>query len=366
MVKGEVRSFLLKLGLIFSPFIILIAIELFVLPPDYFTFRFYETIRIGHFNTQLYGPFYPNVDMDKIEQGDLAPYTSYAVKRRVILHTDKYGYRKVNTERRSEVVIIGDSYIWGSGLTQDEMLSEKLEKKWNVGVYPFAPSEVNSFLRDGRFIKDPPKIVIVSSIERYLCDLPKIDEEVVNGKRIAKESFWYKSDKLQQTAVMLDRIWDSRMYNFYKKRVFSVFSSRLYVKRSKMLFLQGESANKDGTEEEIDRYASVIEEYYNYFKSQNIEFLFLPIPNKENIYYEMFPSQKKPTLLSNVIKELQKRNVPVIDMQTAFDNAYKNEGKTLYQLDDSHWNIEGVEVAAHLIDSVLGKQINLESNERKN
>ena len=123
-----------------------------------------------------------------------------------------------------------------------------------------------------------------------------------------------------------------------------------------MLFLQGESANKDGTKEEIDRYASVVEGYHNYFKSQNIEFLFLPLPNKENIYYEMFPSQKKPNLLSGLIKELEKRNVPVIDMQTAFDNAYKKEGKTLYQLDDSHWNIEGVEVAAHLIDSVLVKR----------
>ncbi|MBK7819393.1 MAG: hypothetical protein IPJ60_19020 [Sphingobacteriaceae bacterium] len=60
-----------------------------------------------------------------------------------------------------------------------------------------------------------------------------------------------------------------------------------------MLFLQGESANKDGTKEEIEQYASVIEGYYNYFKGQNIEFLFLPIPNKENIYYEMFPSAKR-------------------------------------------------------------------------
>lgn len=349
----NVKIFLVKLGLIFLPFIILIAIELFILPQDHFTFRFYETIRIGHFNAELYGPFYPNVNLDKIEQGDLAPYTSYAVKRRVIMHSDRFGYRKVNTDKKSEVVIIGDSYIWGSGLSQDEMLSEELEKKWKVGVYPFAPSEVNSFLRDGRFIKDPPKIVIVSSIERYLCDLPKIDEEILNGKRIAKESFWYTSDKLQQTAVMLDRVWDSRMYNYYKKRVFSVFSSRLYVKRSKMLFLQGESANKDGTKEEIDRYASVIQGYNDYFKAQNIQFLFLPIPNKENIYYEMFPSNKKPCLLLELILELKKRNVPVVDMQTAFDSAYKNDGKTLYQLDDSHWNIEGVQIAAQLIDSVF-------------
>ena len=252
-------------------------------------------------------------------------------------------------------MIIGDSYIWGSGLSQNEMLSELLENKWRVGVYPFAPCVVNSFLRDGRFMKNPPKVVIVSSIERYLCDLPKIDEGILNGKREPKENFWYKSDLLQQTAVTLDRVWDSRMYNFYRKRVFSVFSSRLYVKRSKMLFLQGESANRNGTKEEIDGYASVIEGYNNYFKSQNIKFLFLPIPNKENIYYKMFPSQKKPSLLSDLIKELKERNIPVIDMQTAFDKAYENDGKTLYHLDDSHWNIEGVDVAAQLIDSVLMK-----------
>ncbi|MBK7819392.1 MAG: hypothetical protein IPJ60_19015 [Sphingobacteriaceae bacterium] len=79
-MKQEVRKFLFKPGLIFS-LVVLIMIELFILPPDHFTFRFYETIRIGHFMEQLYGPFYPNVDLDKIEQGDLAPYTSYAVKR---------------------------------------------------------------------------------------------------------------------------------------------------------------------------------------------------------------------------------------------------------------------------------------------
>ena len=80
------------------------------------------------------------MEITKIEEGDLAHHTRFAIKKKVKWMTDRYGYRKQNTDRKKhEVVIIGDSNIAGSGLTQEEILSEVLEEQLKDSVYPYAP-----------------------------------------------------------------------------------------------------------------------------------------------------------------------------------------------------------------------------------
>ena len=165
------KKFVLKVLLFSAPFLLIIGIELFVLPIDFFTFRVWEALLIRKIQSIVPGHFYPCMELTKLETGgDLARHTPFAIPKKVKWMTDRYGFRKKDSEgMKPQVVIIGDSNIAGQGLTQEEMLSAVLEEQLKVSVYPYAPvGSINTFLKDLQFEKDPPQVVIVSYIrERY-------------------------------------------------------------------------------------------------------------------------------------------------------------------------------------------------------
>ena len=156
------RKFLFKSNLFLLPFFLALCLELFILPIDFFTFKVWEAIVVWKYRTFFAGHFYPNMEIAKIEEGNLAPHTRFAIKKKVRWMTDRYGYRKQNTDlQKHKIVIIGESNIAGSSLTQEEILSEVLEVQLKVSVYPYAPvGGINSFLRNKRFVENSPDIVI--------------------------------------------------------------------------------------------------------------------------------------------------------------------------------------------------------------
>lgn len=353
MINSEYKQFFSKLTLFLSPFALLIGLELFVFPIDKFTFRFYETFKVGYYDKELRGPFYPNKKLTKIEQGDLAANTQFAIKHEVYSCFDNYGFRKCAKDTAFDIVIVGDSFIWGSNLSQDQLLSEVLEKRTGLRVYPYAPSDINGFLNDPRFYEHPPKLVIFNAVERYIPDIPNIKKEYNSKNYRPDVNIWRKYDLLQEFAVYLDRIRDSRMYNYSRKKLFNVMSSRLNVKRSGMLFLQGASANKSTAMRDIVQYVNIVAEYNAHFKAKGISFMFLPTPNKENIYFKEFGDTINPPLIKNMTTLLKNRGVKVADIQYKFKKAYEDNNILLYHKDDTHWNINGVNIAAEVIDSMI-------------
>jgi len=56
------------------------------------------------------------MQITKIEERNLTAHTRFAYKRKATWITDRYGYRKQNTNRgKYEIVIIGDSMTVGGG-----------------------------------------------------------------------------------------------------------------------------------------------------------------------------------------------------------------------------------------------------------
>ncbi|MDI7259530.1 MAG: hypothetical protein QME90_06390, partial [Thermodesulfobacteriota bacterium] len=88
------KKILFKSALFLLPFFLSIFIELFILPIDLFTFRVWESLVVRKYRNILAGPFYPNMEITKIEEGDLAHHTRFAVKKEVQWITDRYGFRK--------------------------------------------------------------------------------------------------------------------------------------------------------------------------------------------------------------------------------------------------------------------------------
>jgi len=358
------KTFVLKSTLFLLPFILALLIELFVLPIDFFTFRTWEAILVMKYRTFFSGHFYPNMEISRIEEGDLAAHTPFAVEKKVRWVTDRYGYRKQNTDlQRHQVVIIGESNIAGICLSQDEILSEVLEDRLKVSVYPYAPvGGINSFLKNERFMEHSPDVVIFARIERELLDLDSL-------KPIRKGSWFSKLKRplqenraIQSLAIALDRISKMAMLHYFRaslRRSISPpkphapqFISSQY---GPIFFIQGKSANEDVPNEKLDRAVRMIRSYDKALKRRGIRFIFLPIPNKENIFYKGLGTTK-PVFLERLISELKRYGVETIDTQKAFEEAFEKNQILLYHTDDTHWNANGVRLTAELLVKAIEKK----------
>jgi alginate O-acetyltransferase complex protein AlgJ len=364
------RKFLFKLFLFLIPFMVALCVELFVLPIDFFTFRVWEAVVVKKYRNLLPGAFYPNMEITKMEDQDLYHHTSFSEKNRVRWILDRFGYRKQNTRRRRyEVVIVGDSNIAGSGLTQEEIFSEVLEEKLGVSVYPLSPTSLNTFLKERRLLDDPPKIVIVASIEREIIDLPLpkkprnadstlqvwIDGMAYRLKDELKENCW-----IQSMIILLDRISKMNMLHYVRsslRRMAPPFQSSHITISSKdgpVFFLQGARANQAVPRDQFDKAVLTIKAYHDLLASKGIRFIFLSIPNKETIYYEALRTER-PVFLPQLVAALKNVGIETVDLQKAFEEAFRKDSVLLYRAGDTHWNQNGVRLGADLIKRLIEK-----------
>ena len=358
------RKFLFRFTLFLLPFVLTICLELFVLPIDCFTFRAWEAILVREYHNFFSGHFYPNMEITKTEEGDLARHTRFAVKKKVRWMTDRYGYRKKNTDlQKHSIVIVGESNIAGMGLTQEEILSEVLEDRLKVSVYPYAPvGSINSFLKDERFIENSPDIVIFARIERELLGLDSL--------KPMREKKWFPKLKgqiqrnrmIQSLAIPLDRISKMIMLHYFRASLRRSISTPEPVgvgpissQYGPIFFIRGRRANEDVSKEKLDETTQIIRLYHDAVRSRGIRFMFLPIPNKENIFYECLQT-KRPVFLEQLISELKGHGIEAIDTQKAFEEAFQKKHVLLYHTDDTHWNGNGVKIAADLIKEMVERK----------
>ena len=327
-------------------------------PLAVFYFRHWEAVR-AHSRSLFPGPFYPLQKSFMIEEGDLGHGTPYAVLKNVYWETDRYGYRKADSSQHPEIVIIGDSNIVGSSLTQDSTFSEVLQKKVGQSTYPYAPGNINSFLQDTRFINNPPKIVILSCIERsILIDTDQIQNKLISNlnlkSKITNEVKTIISSNnrfVTHTAITLDRIRKQELKNYIQAKI---EPKTMGVRYHDMLFYEGPNAVTTAEDFKIQKTIKIISEYNKYFKKKHIYFMYMPVPNKETIYYDLLPSKPKFTILKQIQQGLKLSGVPTIDVLSAYESHKKN-GKNPYQIDDTHWNAMGVKIAADIAANMIQK-----------
>ena len=355
MRKNDIRKFFMKGFYILLPFVILFTVEIVFLPIDAFTFRVWETLRVTHFKL-MSGPFYPNQSIKMSEPGELAPRTKYAIEKEVEWFTDSYGFRNRDTGEDPEIVLIGDSNIVGAHISQDEILSEVLGEKLQMKAYSFAPimsAFMDRFLAAKRFQDKPPKIVVYSSIERNIlklrpCKKNNLKEEVRDkvGNIILSNSLF------TSLSMVADRIMKWPMYRYSRSKILRT-KNELSYHNGPEFFIQGDYAVRDISEDDLKRAVNVIKNYKNTVESKGMRFIYLPIPNKENIYHRYLESKKKPVFLTKFISELKANDIDVVDTQSAFERAYEERNTRLYFQDDGHWNEQAIEITSDLIVEVI-------------
>jgi hypothetical protein len=103
----------------------------------------------------------------------------------------------------------------------------------------------------------------------------------------------------------------------------------------------------------------VIVEFKNALAARGVDFMFVPVPNKVEIYPDRL-DPKSATLVGQVVApfgrklllDLGQAGVETLDLLGPFQAARARDEEspeTLYQAQDTHWGHRGIELAAHLV-----------------
>lgn len=327
------NRFILKCCLFIIPIIGMLSAEIF-LPVDTFTHRPWEALLFRSNNT-IY--FYPNQQINSKSVGDLCHHTPFAIKKNENWITDKLGYRNNTFIKQADVLIIGDSFIVGSSITQDSTITNLLSKKINSEVYNISPAGFEDFidLLESDVIKKP-KTIIFSLVENSI-PLPL----KVSKKKIFRE-------KVTSTEIIKDKL--QRLYSI------KFLNSRMCGKKGEgvrgktdttMFFLNGEKQNYHN--DKVYAIANTIRTYKTFCDSLGVKFIFLPIPNKETVYYDKIPLAIQPNYLFKLDSVLREYQIETLNTLKLFNNHRKLNSSIIYHLDDSHWNATGVELVSKKI-----------------
>jgi len=151
------------------------------------------------------------------------------------------------------------------------------------------------------------------------------------------------------------------MVHYLRATVERTFSDRekglhcANTKFGEVLFFEGAKANEDIPENQLSQVTQTIKAYHDFFQRRGIRFIFLPVPNKESIFYESLGT-RRPVFLKRLISRLKVLNVETVDTQEAFEQAFEKD-VLVYQKDDTHWNAEGVRIAAGLVKTLIEKSM---------
>ncbi|MGB7341751.1 MAG: hypothetical protein WBC91_22835 [Phototrophicaceae bacterium] len=342
--------FLGKLIVFSSIPVTLVLNFLFFLPVDFFNFRVWEAL-LPHKLT-FDGIFYPNHYIQKIEHGDLGLRTSYSVDYPVIWQTDGYGFRYSGGELEAiDLVIIGDSFTVGSSLTQSQTLAAQLTTDTSI-VYPYAPATINQYLSDGRFVDNLPEYVLVQRVERNL-GRPFCIGAIPEPRPISEPAnIW------DHISIQLDIAYRTREYaNRYISSQFNELRPPIVNPDTRMLFLSGSIRPPDL---DIALLTEQMLRCQQWFQDRGSTLIFMPVPDKETIYFEDIPMasradlniEQRQQVLRNLIASTSTAGIPTIDLLSAFTTAADTD-RIIYQLDDTHWNADGVSLAAPLINAII-------------
>lgn len=332
------KKLVIKTVLFFIPVSILF-IEI-ILPKNQFTYRPWEALLFYHPKEIAY-PYYPNESLAMYSTGDLGYRTKNEIRRYENWHTDKLGYRNDSFISTPDVLIIGDSYIVGTGLPQDSTLSNTLHRISGLQVYNMATAKFKDFVYLlSNHIIQKPTFLVFSIIEQ---NLPKGLPETIK-----------KFDSVKWGDAWKDRLSRFYMVNYFGARL-TGSSGRGFpgVLDSSLLFLTGKNIKYHY--DELQLVTETIEQYQNFCDSIGVHFIFLPIPNKETIYYKQVPLEIQPDYIEQLSTLLASKKITTIQTQQVF-NQYVAEHKTgeyIYQKDDSHWNATGVELTATAINKLI-------------
>ncbi len=318
--------------------------------PDDMLATFDYRLGHGHYKPQRQGvmliPFGDLVAMDQNTRSAIAE------PRRVRYHTDSAGYRNDADYAGEQVLLVGDSFIAGSGNSQEDLLSDQLKRDYGIRAYNLAfPGKLHSYVRyvQGFFQTHPsgPQ-VLMFFFEGNKFPLPKS-----GGASLAKpipsepSAFEITRKEMQQSfKELLVYRYAFSFYHLINKRLWPDAYSRVTV-----LKLEGPGNLSMGF---LNEYVAVTKRA-SYDAGEEFPLMLdrikghlggiFFIPTKFRVYYNLLEGSPGPPLpnaqweyLQAVAHRLGVRCVNLTGPLQEESGRLLPEGKLTFWKDDSHWN----------------------------
>lgn len=345
------KKFILRTLLFLSPFIIIEVAQGF-LPIYTFTHKFYESPLYKSTVIPHSYPIYANQKGKMTGVGDLCFNTKYAIPKDESYITDELGFRNDKFIKNPDIIIIGDSYTMGATLNQSQLLANQMMKNSNMqySVYGMAPvdfSILDKMLKLG--VINKPKYIIYERVERG--EIPKIEH--------FKNSFTDRLDynyknlwNLGNMNVFLDKIFRAYVNNYAKAKITGSKGTGTQSKVDEKLFFYN-TREINPSDEWMNINIRSLESYKKYCDSIGSKFIYLPMPNKETVYFDKIPVEKQPDYLLKTCKILKQKQIDYYPTVEFYNKFRAEDNRMLYQMDDSHWNA----LACELISKEIIKKI---------
>ena len=334
------KKFCTRFLIFFFPVLLLGILESF-LPPTFFTWRQWEGLAFSS-RTPHVAPFYPNTQSSMMSQGDLCHHTPHAIFKPETWTVDKLGFRNATFEEQADILFIGDSQIAGSSLEQQNILSEKVKAAFGgkAHTYNMAPcsfAQLELYLLRGQIKK--PRLIIFSNTEAMTPPL---------FKPLNRLSTKNKMQGLLETGNLNTRI--DRFIRFYsvqwlRARLLSTVHGAPSPVNPDLFFY---NSYRDVNKDPRPTIASILS-YKKYCDEQGIDFIYMPVPSKHTVYYEMAALPSQPDYVYRVVDSLENRGVKCINTQEVFNRSRKEGIGWLFHLDDMHLNATGTQVLTNEI-----------------
>jgi hypothetical protein len=344
---------------------------------DTVSFRAWEAL--GRYaRSGIGGPFEPNRRYvsdrsygDLAAMGNLPEYRQY---RRQVFTTDAFGFRNQPAAREviPAAILFGSSFSIGASLTDDETLSAQLGAIMGRGVYNAAGGNLED---EDQFVALLKRLRMTSGV--VIC-------EYVDTAPIPVSTGLPPPKYADRREALLHR-YAPRLIRFYPKLrgwlapsplELMLFTRLKLLKNDSLLpnpyastvkrdvlangdgilFYPDSSAHSSGEAAQAAKYWKGLQQR---LRAHGLSLLVVLVPGKAQVYAPLTrspPPVQTPTFLESLDQDLRAANVPVVDLSEPFRTAAREGLESrhyIYWRDDTHWNADGVALAAQQIASRL-------------
>ncbi len=333
--------------------------------PDDMLATFDYRLGHGHYKPgrqgKMFIPFGDMVAMDRSTRSAIAE------PRWVRYHIDDVGFRNDANFAGQKVLLVGDSFIAGSGNTQEDLLSDQLQRDYGIPAYNLGfPGELHSYVRYVEsFFKTHPSgpQALIFLFEGNDFPLPK-PGRTTTAKKTPTEpsSFEIARKEFEQSfKELLVYRYTFSLYHILKNRLWPSAHPKVTVltlqgpDHLQMGFLNAyvaatKRASYDAGDDFFLKLARIKEHLGGIFF----------IPTKFRVYYTMVEGGSRLPLpnaqWAYVQATASRLGVRCVNLTGPLQEESRRllpSGKLTFWKDDSHWNSYGMAVAAREVQAFL-------------
>ena len=279
--------------------------------------------------------------------------------RKIIFKTDSLGFRNNSNYNAQPFVLVGDSFIAGTGNTQKHTLSSVLKNKYKVDTYSMGvagadPVDYLTYIKMLEGLSKNPFKVLLFIFESN--DFPEIEhgntQEPIGFTNFYKKPIKLYKNYFRQTGLYR-YTWMAykSIKNSYKDDKFS----RIQINKiGNHLIGFGRNEIRQAHQNEYIP-PQIIEKTFKSLKDKVFHIYY--IPEKYRTYYPLIYGSEKGPLpnatwekVSSITKKLK---IPITNLGPIFVREAKRyflkENQFIYWKDDIHWNIKGISLTAEVM-----------------